>query len=947
MPSLNSGERFWYQGRPYEPVYGSGLPGERFWYQGAPYQDFSPTEGGGTSYIRPDSAPFTYTVNEPRLYLGSIILPASTPYTLTPGQPALYYSSGTNAHLICKDNGNLLDPIWYKAVNAGLVVGNNYRYIAPITTSWSYSNSFSGDNSTVQGICLHFCKRASNPTGQIEIVLYNVTNSQTVASVTCNVSSFSPYVDNFVAIYFQDNVTIQSGKSYRTYLRGTVDGEISVVCNGYQSISYVKQIFIGTKVVVPESNCTFYVIPALRNGQWTNYSVNVHTNTITARGGLHIGGTCQVTFPTDRNTWLRLAGDLFLGDQAQLSIGTPSTPVGAAYTAVLELHLTSNGQYRIYLMGRSSFTAVGYPFYTHTWALLSQDAQSGSSQIVVDRSTGWQTGDEVVLSGTGIDFDEVEAFTISSIQDKTITLSGSLSFTHLGTYPLQGEIINLRRNVILRTTSSSYRSNIFGDVDLAVDWRWIRVENFGRAGSWPSSGSVMLTSDFRGTGYPPNEIRETSSVRMIGCAFVVCDGVPYYCYTSMPGTMIVDKCVGYMINYMGTGYLDGSDQAPITVQITDNCFIGDENGSYFIQCDRVAGVISGNRFCNAGDDYGLYLDALHFVPNLEFYNNCIHTCYAAGLYIWNMDVWMPRLPYVLGSDLGVNIIYHCGHYYEHQLGSGLWIEDPLFNVTIKNFIIVGNGGYYDEGDGDANIFLMYPSRNLEIVNCIFGSTAFNNSNSGVCFAYDNAENITIKNCLFSPNSGHLRPHIIDEIHFTPDYGELHIDIKCIQCQFGGAPQLSEYFFTDVYFNRYLSFIDCMGTPARYGRFIDSGEEWQEAIIKDGYFYSIKLVPHNVSPPLRGARKFVHVPANTELEVSLKIRVSSNYNGDAPALILINDLIPHVWASTTIATFSGLRDTWQTLTGTIPSMPNDTLVMLAVQVNGTAGVVYVSDYTVRG
>lgn len=76
-----------------------------------------------------------------------------------------------------------------------------------------------------------------------------------------------------------------------------------------------------------------------------------------------------------------------------------------------------------------------------TWTRLAQTATAGSNQIILTQQVNWAAGDEIVITATGYNVNEVETKTIQSIaSDKiTITLADNLSYKHIGeSFVIQG-----------------------------------------------------------------------------------------------------------------------------------------------------------------------------------------------------------------------------------------------------------------------------------------------------------------------------------------------------------------------------------------------------------------------------------------------------------------------------------------------------------------------------
>ena len=92
-----------------------------------------------------------------------------------------------------------------------------------------------------------------------------------------------------------------------------------------------------------------------------------------------------------------------------------------------------------------------------TWTKIASTAQAGSNTIELSQEVSWAEGSEIVVSSTSWELKETERHTILSVAGKTITINGTLMYTHMGTtgqlsdnslsFKVQGEVGLLTRNV--------------------------------------------------------------------------------------------------------------------------------------------------------------------------------------------------------------------------------------------------------------------------------------------------------------------------------------------------------------------------------------------------------------------------------------------------------------------------------------------------------------------
>ena len=110
--------------------------------------------------------------------------------------------------------------------------------------------------------------------------------------------------------------------------------------------------------------------------------------------------------------------------------------------------------------------------------------------------------------------------------------------------------------------------------------------------------------------------------------------------------------------------------------------------------------------------------------------------------------------------------------------------------------------------------------------------------------------------------------------------------------------------------------------------------------------SSKLTPSGATTGLRlqtaGAK--VPVKSGKTITVSVYVQKDGSYTGSAPRLLLLANPSLGITSDTVIATFSGTSGTWVQLTGTTAAASEDGVLTFAIDVDGSAGNVYVDDWS---
>jgi hypothetical protein len=110
--------------------------------------------------------------------------------------------------------------------------------------------------------------------------------------------------------------------------------------------------------------------------------------------------------------------------------------------------------------------------------------------------------------------------------------------------------------------------------------------------------------------------------------------------------------------------------------------------------------------------------------------------------------------------------------------------------------------------------------------------------------------------------------------------------------------------------------------------------------------SEKLAPSGCSSRLRlrGGPRLVPITSGTTVSVSCYVRKDSSYTGSAARLVQIANTAIGVTADTVLDTHTAAADVWQRLSGTTAAASEDGVCTFVVEVDGSAGAVYVDDWS---
>ena len=209
---------------------------------------------------------------------------------------------------------------------------------------------------------------------------------------------------------------------------------------------------------------------------------------LTVHGNVVVHGTLDYGTTTTHIPDGVTAELVIVAENDELFAGTPSTEFGSERgpTALTPMQVLESDP-GVWVTG--TLRAAGVP--KKAWSRLVEGAGPGDATFTVEDSTGWRVGDRVVLTptatlGEGGGTDEFDEGVIASVDGTTVTLQEAPQFMHAGCVDCvrRGEVINLTRNVVIRSADDSAHGHIMvfdsGVVDLdSAELRWLGPEQCG------------------------------------------------------------------------------------------------------------------------------------------------------------------------------------------------------------------------------------------------------------------------------------------------------------------------------------------------------------------------------------------------------------------------------------------------------------------------------------
>lgn len=826
--------------------------------------------------------------------------------------------------------------------------------VTALTTGNHDSQTFIPAASAIIGICLRLGVRAAGtPTNQLTVHLRNSTTGTDVKTVVVNVSDLPESASGadseggWFFLLFDSSHTPNGTDSY--LIRATLDSTstaVSLSTNG-TSNNWQRMVVLST-TAAPAAGDDLHVMgvfdgsssPATTGTRTvtmdqtsaTDYG-SLNTNSYVAALDISNRGTLTYGTTASTNYVLRVSGWIVIFSGGTLNIGTTGTAIPRTSTAVLELDPSANNQLGIRALNGSTWTGQGLSRTSGkdvSWTLLTADlAASGTSSTVAD-DTGWLNGDEVALAATSRTSTEGEIVTLSADAGASSFSHSAASNAHLGNtaHKYQAEALLLTRNVIVRSTGSTnqIRFDIIGSASVDMDWVRFRycgptatvaINVLTTIGSATFNHCVAMNST--ATAFRIAGDVTTGTVSFINCGvWIFGSNNASYGFGDVrtaesisSGSITMDGCVVIANNSQGVNTACFNFDRFFTKMTLNNLHA--VGGGAGIEMDRGAtfGIIRHdtptftNVYLHANgnglETGGSYLIGLRF---------------GGDLYIWRNTTqgWQNRAAIQIGCRYeGTTVL--AGNPTAISLSTaGIFDGWYIANLRCNGDTTFSQGASFSFLSGECvNLGLRIDRYTSQATGLWIAPTAFMTGGSngimqGILVNILTAESsdvLSIHDPPWSPGGyfgmqsrdGDLTTTIVNATTGTLSYETSTVDVS----------------------------------PA------------------------MKMVPDHVTQKLdtaagvRGRGFLVGVASGEQPTISVKVRKNAGYDGNAPRLVLKANASIGINADVVLDTLSVGADTWEVLTGQIPSAATaNGVVECVVDCDGTtAGAVFVDTWSATG
>lgn len=517
-----------------------------------------------------------------------------------------------------------------------------------------------------------------------------------------------------------------------------------------------------------------------------------------------------------------------------------------------------------------------------------------------------------------------------------MNITVAVTNAHLGSGDTKGGVILLTRNVILRTVNTSFNTHLYTACGSSVvDLDWAALKNSG----WVS-----------GTGSGCHCAMHSSASGSFTANYTVIDGSHYngFNFTGSFPAVITD-CSAY--NLSSTGATEGaiatsSNMLGINLQI---------ERFYAIHCPQ--GLYQPNNLGASSYIKNVYIagatnHGIRFVPSGSA------PFKLAGSY----DNWEVHGS-SSGSGLQVSGAAHgpftldTWNVWAMTGGSALTVASSCANIKFSNWKMFGCA---------PNMTVSSSMVGIVWENCQFDGLSSPASQFGLYLGGTTPGSVYILrfvNCEFSNGASPKQAHTVNDISTNFSEGNFYFDITLEDCILGASTPISSKFYTDIAVVSDLTSALGLMTPD----VVDGGQRlrWSNTTIGGRTHGTIvcnrgrqlhntstyhtaapseELVPISSTLKLASGVRRVPVLSAAAASVSVWVRKDGSYNGNAPRLIQRAHSALGL-TETVLNTLSVGANTWEELVGITGAVAADGVVQFYVDCDGTAGSVFVDDWTV--
>jgi hypothetical protein len=796
-----------------------------------------------------------------------------------------------------------------------------------LTTSYVESASFTPGAIVVDGIAFKVASRASGAasntlTGRIALGGADVAGTPTTMNVSdIDVSDTGNIQGGWYYLRFNvagtpTSVTLAAATAY------TVSFKLSATTtavNLYRSSTAGDWArMLGTRTTgAPAAGDNLHIMgDNLAAGTKNSYTVTNDNTATTSFGTLassksslsiNKGGTLTYGTSASTNYYLRIKGLLVVYSSGTLNIGTSGTRMPSTSTATLEWDATANGDSGLEIRDNAIVNIYGDNGRS-TWAtLLTADAAAAATSLTVASATGWQNTDTIVIASTDRTASHTEKKTMSNVSGTTLTVP-ALGFAHSGTSPTQAEVINLTRNIVLRSNSTTNQGYAIArgisvvNIDYA-EFIQMGCDQFGSKSTFSAQTTSGGTCSVTHCSLHDTTVGNAEGFVISGSAatgITFSHNVTYnltinhFRVAATSGTWTADDNV-FMLN---------SDGGNATVTIADI-------GGTFTHVTITGAVGPAMNFGEAGADgsVGTFSDwTLHSNAGSLQFNAACHDMTIGG----TNAIWRSNSRGIQFTVSGLNgLTFGTLTMFGNTTSNILVSSVEISNVTLNNFTSSGD-------------------------------TTFTTTSGIEIASPGGMVNSAINSGDFGTVTGIKTAHTQDILLPSGASGQANMSLVLSNTKMASAIEVSN--LSGMTLQSYISSEKHDQTAGLHKTWRRTGILQIEGTTVHTGSQSMSLTPNSASQKLDSGGwdggMGVAVNSGDTVTFTAYVYKHASYNGNQPRLIVKRNDAIGITSDTVLATYASGTGAWNALSGTTVAANDDGMMEFVVDCDGTAGAIYV-------
>lgn len=756
------------------------------------------------------------------------------------------------------------------------------------TTAYVASPGFVPGAITIDGIGLQISSRNGTPVGTFSVRIAQAGVLVAGTEVVVDVVDIPLIPNGWVFFKFAAPVTLLAATTYTVDCKSQTNANVTIFRVTTPG-NWSKYLRTTTNQAPAAGDSLFIVGENISSGVFNTLTVTMDNTAATVFGNIRLSGYGTMVSETNAatNYLLTTNTNLNIDGAGTLQLGDSVTPVPQSSSFILQINQGGvNVQFGIIITSNGIFRTYGAAKTNR--AFLAADAAVSATSLTTDISTGWLSGEEVVIAPTTATSTQLDVRTLSANAVGTTLTVPALTFAHQGTGDFIAEIANLTRNIKIQSDSATFTTYFLNSGNSVVDFNYTEFTRMGSATASKRGFDVLTT---------------TGSFTINGCSFHRFNTNAFFLLNQAQNNNItIQDSVFYSItNGLSNNSPTGS------AWLINNCWGFTSPFTFSNQAGTITNIRStasatginiSNTVSNGATMSG-------FVSHSNSSSGIgISSSTMAGQLISNLTTWRNLRGLSTSGSSNVTLNNHTSY---GNTFSGI-------SITVCTNLTVENSTYYGSTTilQPSGVVLEASSLNTVFNSCTFGTPTTHATGDVNVSTARSWHDLKLNNCLFSSTN------------------EVSNRFQLAQNAFLGSSKHDQTNGVHKGWKRTAT--------------LDSDSDIQATAP-----LSVRITPSVSATKTFSANKGFAIPSGKTATVSVMVRRSvagdgTAYNGALPRLWLRQNNSAGITSDTLLATATAASlGAFESLIGAIPAATDNTVNYLYVDCDGTTGWVNIDKW----